>query len=186
MNEMVRTSAEEILEFWFSPEVKKLWFNATPELDELMLVQFLTTYQAAATGELDHWAGAPRSCLALLIVLDQFPLNMFRNTPAAFATEAQAQRICKEAVVKGLDKGLSKEQKAFMYLPLMHSESLRDQELSVSLFETAGMLDNLRWARHHRDIVKRFGRFPHRNAILGRESTMAENEYLASKEAYTG
>ncbi len=186
MNEESRVSAGDILEFWFSPEIKKLWFNATPEFDTLLRERFLATYQAAAAGELDHWAEAPRSCLALLIVLDQFPLNMFRNTPQAFATEAQAQRICKEAVVEGLDKGLSKEQKTFMYLPLMHSETLRDQELSVSLFEAAGMPENLKWARHHRDIVKRFGRFPHRNAVLGRESTLAENEYLASKEAYTG
>ncbi|MEW5757178.1 MAG: DUF924 family protein [Pseudomonadota bacterium] len=186
MNETMPVSAEEILEFWFAPEVKKRWFNATPEFDQLMLEQFLVTYQAAAAGELDHWVESPRSCLALLIVLDQFPLNMFRGTPQAFATETQAQRISKEAVVKGLDRGMSKEYKIFMYMPLMHSEDIRDQELSVSLFESAGLPDNLKWARHHRDIVKRFGRFPHRNAILGRESTMAEQAYLASKEAFSG
>ena len=122
----------------------------------------------------------------MVIILDQFPLNMFRGLAESFHGEAKAIEIAKYAIDQSFDDLLTDEQKAFLYLPLMHSENLVDQDLSVTLFEKAGLTENLRFAKHHREIVRRFGRFPHRNRILNRQSTEAELEYLASDEAFHG
>jgi len=176
----------DVLDFWFSERVRPLWFNSTPAFDRELTERFLTTYQAAAAGALDGWAATPEGALALVIVLDQFPLNMFRGRPESFATEAHARDVARRAIDNGFDQSLSGEQKGFLYLPFMHSEELRDQDRSVELYEKAGLEDSLRWARHHRELIRRFGRFPHRNAILGRESTPQEREYLASKDAFLG
>jgi uncharacterized protein (DUF924 family) len=168
----------QILEFWFSEDVKSLWFNATPEFDDQLRNDYECTWDRACAGVYDHWAQEPNSALALVIVLDQFPLNMFRADARQYSTEAHARRIAAEAIDAGLDQQLSEEQKAFLYLPFMHSESLEDQDRSVALYEQAGLDTNLRYAHHHRDLVQRFGRFPHRNDALGRESTAEEIEYL--------
>jgi uncharacterized protein (DUF924 family) len=176
----------EVLDFWFAEEVKPLWFRATPDFDAALRERFMATWQAAAAGELDHWADSPEGALALVIVLDQFPLNMFRGQPQSFATEARAREVVKRAIARGWDREFEGAQLAFLYMPLMHSEALADQERSVALFEAAGLTDNLRFARHHRDLIRRFGRFPHRNAILGRPNTEEEEAYLASKEAFLG
>lgn len=179
-------SYQEILDFWFADEVKPLWFRSTPEFDDALRERFVATWQAAAAGELDHWAESPGGSLALVIVLDQFPLNMFRGMPESFSTEARAREIAKATIDKGWDKQIDIARLVFLYLPLMHSEDLSDQDRSVALFEAAGLSDNLRFAKHHRELIRRFGRFPHRNAILGRESSGEELTYLASKEAFHG
>jgi len=119
-----------------------------------------------------------------VVLLDQMPLNMFRGQPESFSTEAQSREVAGRAIERGLDQSLPDNQKAFLYLPYMHSEALVDQDRSVELFERAGLRENLRWAKHHRGIVRRFGRFPHRNAILGRESTPDEIEWLASPDSF--
>ncbi len=179
-------SPDDVLGFWFDAAHERLWFRSAPEFDELIRQRFEPCWQDAAGGRLDRWAGNAAGALALVIVLDQFPLNMFRNQPKSFASEAKAIEVSRDAVGRGFDEGLHGPRKAFLYMPLMHSESLDDQELSVALFKAAGLDDNLRFARHHRDLIARFGRFPHRNRILGRTSSDEELAYLASKEAFTG
>lgn len=187
MNETATaTSYSDVLAFWFDAAHRALWFRSTPEFDELIGKRFGTLWEAARDGRLAHWADSPHGALALVIVLDQFPLNMFRNQARGFATEAAARKAADSAVERGFDRNMTDAEKAFLYLPFMHSESLADQDRSVALFEAAGLKDNLRWARHHRDIVRRFGRFPHRNAILGRPSTFEELAWLDSREGFNG
>lgn len=175
-----------VLEFWFSATTRPRWFNSTKAFDEEMTTRFLATWTAAKAGELGDWCDTPEGALAMVIVLDQFPLNMFRDQPESFSTEAASRDVAAAAIDRGLDAGMTDEQKAFLYMPFMHSESLADQDRSVELFEAAGLSDSLKWARHHREIVRRFGRFPHRNAVLGRESTPDELAYLNSDEAFLG
>lgn len=151
-----------------------------------MRQRFEPLWEAAVRGELDAWRGNPEGCLALAIILDQFPLNMFRGTAKSFSSERQAIAVAKQAIAHGFDQRIDPAQLAFLYMPLMHSEELTDQDLSVELFTAARLENNLRFAQHHRDIVRRFGRFPHRNAILGRPSTLQEIDYLNSKEAFKG
>lgn len=176
----------DILEFWYSEKMRPGWFASTPELDAQIRAQHEPLWRAAAEGKLDDWKNSPEGCLALVIVLDQLPLNMFRGEARSFATEQQAVAICKHAIARGYDRSITPDRLAFLYMPLMHSESLADQDLCVKLFEQAGLDANLRFARHHRELVRKFGRFPHRNAILGRASSREEIEYLASKEAFLG
>lgn len=175
-----------VLDFWFSAEVRPLWFRSTPEFDAAIRQRFEGTWQAARDGELAHWEVAARGALALVIVLDQFPLNMYRDEGLSFSTEALAREVARRAIDRGWDRELEEAGKAFLYLPFMHSENLADQERSVALYQAAGLEHNLRFARHHREIVRRFGRFPHRNAALGRDCTEEERAWLASKEAFHG
>jgi uncharacterized protein (DUF924 family) len=175
-----------IIEYWYADRIKSQWFNSTKELDQEIKNKFEPAWKDAIRGEYQHWREQAEGCLALAIIFDQFPLNMFRGEMESFSTEALAIKVAKEAIQKGFDKMLSKEQVVFLYMPLMHSENIDDQNLSVSLFEQAGLAENARFARHHRDIVQRFGRFPHRNSILQRESSAQELEYLNSKEAFKG
>lgn len=177
---------EDVLAFWFDARVRPRWFDSTPELDAEIRERFQALWERAARGELDDWARQVEGVLALAIVLDQLPLNMFRGDPRSFSTEAAAIRVAHEAVRDGLDRALAPERRVFLYMPLMHSENMADQDEAVRLFEASGLEDNLRFARHHRELVRRFGRFPHRNAILGRVSTPEELAYLASDEAFTG
>lgn len=180
------TTPGEILTFWRAAPMPEHWFNSTPAIDDGIRARYETLWRQAAQGELDDWQQTPEGCLALCIVLDQFPLNMFRGHPHCFSTEQQAVAISKHAVTQGFDRQLPHDLLAFLYMPLMHSENLADQDESVRLFEATGLAGNARFAHHHREIVRRFGRFPHRNAILGRESTPEELAYLHSKEAFTG
>ena len=177
---------QEILDFWYSEAVRVQWFSSTPELDAEIRQRFEPVWKKAARGELDHWKACPEGCLALVIVLDQFPLNMFRGEAISFSTEQIAVGVAQHAVDSGMDSQLPKEQLAFLYMPFMHSEKTVHQDISVKLFSDAGLEANTRFAHHHRDIVRRFGRFPHRNAILGRENTLEELEYLASDGAFRG
>lgn len=180
------TTAQTTIDFWFSPRVAKLWFNSTSAFDDELRGQFGGTYQAACRGELDAWEANAVGALALVILFDQIPLNIFREQPRSFATEARARQVAARAIARGFDTELSDPQKAFLYMPYMHSEYLADQDTSVELFTRAGLSNNLRYAHHHREIVRRFGRFPHRNAILGRESSAEEIAWLASKEGFKG
>ena len=177
---------QAIVDFWFSDAVKKLWFNSTPEFDASLRDQYQSIWKQAADGDLDHWMDTAEGCLALVILLDQFPLNMFRGEARCFSTEAKSRAVAQTAIDQGFDETLSMEQRAFLYMPFMHSEHLDDQKTALRLFDQPGLEGNLRFARHHHGIVEQFGRFPHRNEILGRESSAAEIEYLNSKEAFTG
>ena len=179
-------TADEVVEFWFSEPIRKQWFNAGEGLDEDIRQRFLPTWQAARDGQLTDWETSAHGALALIIVLDQLPLNMFRSQPESFSTEAASRQVADKAIAAGLDQQLSSEHQAMLYLPYMHSESLTHQHRAIELFNAAGLTDNAKWANHHRTIVERFGRFPHRNAILGRDSSADEIEWLASADAFTG
>ncbi len=173
-----------MLTFWFSERVRPQWFDAASALDTEIREGFRATWRAAIAGRLTAWEETPAGALALTIVLDQFPLNMFRGTAQAFAGESAARAVAARAIERGFDAGLEDAGKAFLYLPYMHSERMADQERSVALFEAAGLKSNLKWACHHREVVRRFGRFPHRNAVLGRASTPEEVVWLESPEGY--
>jgi len=177
-------TADDILEFWFSEESQARWFDSTPEYDRLVKERFEGAWQQARSGELADWEETAVGALALVIVLDQMPLNMFRDQPESFSTEEQSRQVARRAIGNGFDIELADEYMAFFYLPFMHSESLADQDRAVMLFETAGLENNLKWARSHREIIRRFGRFPHRNKILGRESTAEEVEWLNLPEGF--
>ncbi len=177
---------QSIVDFWFSDAVSKLWFKSTPEFDHRLRDEYENRWRQARDGELDGWRDSAVGCLALVILLDQFPLNMFRGDARSYSTEAASREVARHALEHGFDRELEGKQRAFLYMPFMHSETLEDQELALRLFDQPGLEDNLRFARHHHDIIKRFGRFPHRNDALGRASTPAENEYLGSKQAFTG
>ncbi len=181
-----RITPQHILDFWYSKEMQGRWFSSTPALDDNIRSQFESLWRKAAAGEIDGWKETPGGCLALAIVLDQFPLNMFRGKAESFKTEQQAVETAKHAIDKGFDQRLPSEHLAFLYMPLMHSENLADQDLSVRLFAAAKLESNLRFAQHHRELIRKYGRFPHRNRILGRQSTPEEIEYLASREAFLG
>lgn len=183
---MAISNSDELLAFWFSDHVKPMWFNSTPEFDDELRDKYLDTYQAALKGDLTDWENSPKGALALVICLDQFPLNMFRGKAEGFEGEAPSIQVAERAIENGFDQELDGAQKAFLYLPFMHSENLVHQDRSVELFSKAGLKDNLHWAKHHREIVRRFGRFPHRNTVLGRESTPEEVAYLQSEEAFHG
>jgi uncharacterized protein (DUF924 family) len=182
----VITTPADVVNFWFSERVRPLRFRSTPAFDQEILNTYLSLWHAAVDHQLDHWLATPEGALALVIVLDQFPLHMFRGEARSFASEQQARECADFAIQSGFDQQLSDEQKAFLYLPFMHSESLADQDRAVYLYEAAGLTDNLRWAKHHRDIIRRFSRFPHRNSLLGRISSPDEIDYLNSKEGFYG
>lgn len=177
---------DSILDFWFAARVRPLWFKSTPEFDTEVGQRFEAHWQAAQRGELGAWEDSASGALALVIVLDQFPLNMYRGRPESFATEAAARDVARRAIARGFDRALDNGRRGFLYLPFMHSEQLSDQDYSLQLFAQPGLEDALKWARHHRDIVQRFGRFPHRNALLGRTSSAAELAYLESEAAFRG
>lgn len=183
---MAIVMADDILTMWFSERVQPLWFNATPAFDAELREHYTDTCRAALVGELSAWEMTPQGVLALVICLDQLPLNMYRGRPESFAGVVSARQVADTAIERGFDRRLDDSGKVFLFMPFMHSESLADQDYSVALFAAAGLADNLRWTEHHRDIVRRFGRFPHRNAILGRESTPAERVYLQSGEGFQG
>ena len=172
------TTPDDVLNFWFSERVKPLWFKKSLEFDREIKQRFLDIYQLAKTGALADWRHSSKDILALIIVLDQFPRNMFRNTPQAFATDDRAVELTKYALNNNYQQKRSPEERAFLYMPLMHSENEQDQKKCVELFTKLGRKDNLKFAIKHREIIDRFGRFPHRNEILGRESTDREKEFL--------
>ncbi|MFT4608097.1 MAG: hypothetical protein ACI8ZV_001786 [Chitinophagales bacterium] len=175
-----------LVDFWFSEESSRYWFNSTREFDQQLLAEYGTYWQQAKQGGLDHWRESALGSLALVILLDQIPLNIFRGKLDSFSTEAQSIEVARAAIDNGFDAELTAQQKSFLYMPFMHSENLQDQALALELFDQPGLEGNLKFSKHHYGIVERFGRFPHRNEILGRVSSQAETEYLNSKEAFTG
>ena len=183
------SEADEVLDFWFGREdepgygeFRDAWFRKDEGFDEEVRERFGTLYERAASGELDGWRDDARSCLALVICLDQFPRNMFRGRRETYRTDPVALMAADRAIERGFDHKVDPAFRRFFYLPFMHSESLRLQERSVALNEALGDEDSIKWARHHHDIVARFGRFPHRNAILGRETTPEEARFLEESE----
>jgi len=177
---------EDIIQFWYSEPMNKFWFKSTPDIDALISEKYEALWRYGLKGKLDTWKDSAQACLALILLFDQFPLNMFRGKPESFATEARSIDLALYSIKQAYDKEVPRSQLSFMYMPLMHSESMQHQNLSVEMFEKAGLKDNLRFAKHHRSIIEQFGRFPHRNAILGRESTPAEIDYLNSERAFKG
>ncbi|HXF88732.1 MAG TPA: DUF924 family protein [Xanthobacteraceae bacterium] len=168
---------DEVLAFWRAAGPAK-WFEKDPAFDADIASRFLSTYEAAAAGALAAWEAEPESALALLIVLDQFPRNMFRGNPRTYAADALARAIADRAIARGFDRHFAMPERNFFYLPFSHSENLADQERCVTLCRATGDAEALKWAEIHADIIRRFGRFPHRNAVLGRATTPAEQEFL--------
>jgi len=167
----------DVVIFWVNAG-PKAWFSKSEALDSEIRQRFETMHHAAARGELDGWADTPEGALALLLLLDQFPRNMFRGSPHAFATDPLARRAARDAVDRGFDARVDPELRQFFYLPFEHSERLEDQEHGVTLCTASGDADLVKWANIHRDIIARFGRFPHRNASLGRTTTEDEQAFL--------
>ncbi len=186
MADFFAMTPHDIILYWYSEPVNKQWFSASPGLDAEIQRKFFDLWSAAANGGLDHWMDSAEGCLALCIILDQLPLNMFRGQAKSFATEAQAIDVSKHALKQGFDKQMSTERLQFLFMPLMHSENLADQRLSVQLFTAAKLQDNIRFAQHHCALIEKYHRFPHRNAILGRQNTAQETAYLNSKQAFKG
>lgn len=171
-------ASSTIIEFWFDAQNKVLWFSKNPEFDNLIKTKFLHFYEQALLGKLDHWKESPEGILALIIVFDQFPRNIFRNTAKSFATDERALNLAKPAIENSIDKKLvSDEYRHFLYMPFMHSEVLSDQEKSLQLFK------HNEYAQRHYDIIRRFGRFPHRNNLLNRISTAEELEFLKQPDS---
>lgn len=171
---------DRVLSFWFGvePRYRPEWFMVDPAFDEAIRDAFLADYEQAAAGGHDGLGATALGSLTLCILLDQFPRNLFRGTPRAYATDPQALRIAKAAIARGQDQSLTRLQRIFIYLPLEHSEDLADQEQCVTLCAALDDANTLDSAVRHRDIIARFGHFPHRNAILGRESSPEEIEFL--------
>jgi len=168
--------AGEVLHFWFD-EHPKDWFVKKASLDAEIRRRFRALHQEAAAGTLDGWLDDARACLARVILLDQFPRNMFRGEAGAFATDALARDAARRILARGWHERMTQAEQLFAYLPFEHSESLEDQHLSCELMKDFDA-EQYRYALRHREIIDRFGRFPHRNAILGRQSTPAEIEFL--------
>ncbi len=169
---------QEVLSFWFNENNKAFWFNKSVAFDEEIKKNFLNTYELASKSACFKWRTHPQGRLAEIIVLDQFPRNMFRNSSRAFATDPLALALSQEAVDRGIDKELKTEEKSFLYMPYMHSEALNVHDEAIKLFSQAGLEHNLEYEILHKKIIERFGRYPHRNEVLGRSSTPEEIEYL--------
>lgn len=194
---MLPADAKKVLDFWFgdlgeagrvTPACSRLWFGKDEAVDQELAARFGRIVEAAVVGDLEPWADSPLGMLALILVCDQLPRNIFRDTPRAFALDSKALQLAKQGIDQGKDVSLGIAQRAFFYLPFEHAEDLAMQDLSVELFAklngdggetharaTASFLD---YAEQHRVIIARFGRFPHRNRILGREPTSEEMDFL--------
>ncbi|MBP7651722.1 MAG: DUF924 family protein [Phenylobacterium sp.] len=167
----------DITGFWRTAGPKR-WFAKNPNFDAAIQLKFEPVHYMAALGRHDKWMETAEGSLALLILLDQFPRNLWRNTGHAFATDGKARLIARHAVAAGQDLEIEPLLRPFVYLPFEHSEDMADQDESLRLFTALGDPDTLRYAELHRDIIQRFGRFPHRNACLGRTTTAQEQEFL--------
>jgi uncharacterized protein (DUF924 family) len=178
------STPDEVVAFWREAGPDR-WFEPDDAFDAACRERFLLTHEAAARGDLNEWELSPDGALALVLLLDQFPRNMFRGTRRVYRTDPAAVDAADRAIEKGFDREVDPALRRFLYLPFMHSEELRDQERSVTLNEATGEAEPIKWARRHRDIVARFGRFPHRNALLGRESTEEEKRFL-QESAFAG
>lgn len=175
---------DEVLAFWFGELAPQDWFSVSPDTDAAIGQRFTGLHHALAAGLDAEAVDDARTALAAIIVLDQFPRNIHRGSMQAFATDDLALRIARRAVDRRLDDALEPQEKQFLYMPFMHSEVVADQERGVDLFRTLGNEDALKYAIEHRDIIARFGRFPHRNRALGRQSTPEEMAFLETHPGY--
>jgi uncharacterized protein (DUF924 family) len=179
---------DEILDFWFAlsgpgkeaeyAQRRKVWFAKNLSFDQAIRTRFQTDYELAAAGKLMNWQETAQGCLALILLLDQFPRNMFRGEAPSFATDAQALATAQYAIAQGFDQELPPIQRMFIYLPFEHSEHLEHQNQAVKGMQALLIEDVTDYARKHQAVIERFGRFPHRNKILGRTNTPAEEEFL--------
>lgn len=177
--------AKDILTFWFGTAElqadigkREIWFKSTPEFDSELIDRFSDIHERAAAGEFHHFRETPDECLALVISLDQFPRNIYRGSGKAFHTDEKACALSHHALSHGYDDAISLEPRKFFYLPLVHSENLDDQEIAVEKYKSFDDEKSLASSIGHRDAIKQFGRFPHRNKVLGRTNTPEEEEYL--------
>jgi uncharacterized protein (DUF924 family) len=179
-----QSASDEVLSFWFGPGRAAQWFVSDPAFDRLVEAHLAHHLAAATARDYDGWRHSAGGCLALCILLDQVPRNLYRGSPRAYAHDEAARAVTRHAVAQGFDRDLPQEQRLFLYLPLEHSEALADQRDCVDLI---GRLDaNPNWrpaALRHRDIIARFGRFPHRNAALGRQTTAEETVFLTEPDS---
>ena len=174
-----------VLAFWFgAPDAdgafpfRKIWFEKSAAFDAQIVDQFKPDYERAARRDLDPPMASAEGCLALVILLDQFPRNMFRGDARSYATDEKARHVAQHALAQGFDGALQTYQRLFLYLPYEHSEDLADQVRYTTLAQSLGDPDRMKFAHRHREIIERFGRFPHRNAVLGRDSTPRELAFL--------
>lgn len=168
---------EDVVDFWASLGREK-WFAKDDSVDRTIAERFAAAHEDAARGRLDTWEATPQGRLALLLLLDQFSRNLFRDDPRAFANDTRARDIARAALAAGADREIPAELRSFFYLPFMHSEAIGDQVLCVRLCHPLGSDDTLHYAKLHERIIRRFGRFPQRNAVLGRHTTPAERRFL--------
>ena len=184
-------SIRDILDFWFLPlgdpghgAKRELWWKSTPELDAEIRQRFAAAFDSAVAGEFDHWAPSPDGALALILLCDQFSRNMHRRTARAFAGDEKALAIARLALARSYPLAFPIPMRMFFYMPFGHSEALADQELACALFSTFDDAQGMKAALEHLDVIARFGRFPHRNEVLGRASTAEEIEYLKQANRY--
>jgi len=196
------SNAERVLQAWFGPLVdgfataayRRRWFAPDPVIDQTIRAEFADLLRCAARGELTSWQAAPRDCLAYIVLTDQFSRQIHRGSAQAFATDPLALAAARNGIARGLDTSLGADERSFFYMPFEHSEAAADQDTAVQLFRAlcdsvpAAQRDTfertLRFAEQHRDIITRFGRFPHRNAVLGRDSSVAERDYLKNARRF--
>ncbi len=181
----MKDSQREVLDFWFVETAPVQWFQKNTVFDDMIRDRFLPLYDMAKGGFCDGWTRDADGCLALCLILDQFPRNMFRADPKSFETDAKALSIARDAISKGFDQVLAPVKRRFLYLPFEHSEKLEDQKESVALYENMKDEDPLgyEYALRHFRVIEKFGRFPHRNAVLGRANTDEERDYLSHPDA---
>ena len=184
-------SIRDILDFWFLPldhpdygKAREVWWTGSPELDTEIRSRFGALVDKAVVGELDHWRQSPDGALALTLLCDQFTRNIHRRTARAFSGDAKARETVRIALARGYPAAYSNDMRLFFYMPFQHSEDLGDQDFCCTLFATLANPDNDKYAVEHRDIVARFGRFPHRNEVLGRADTPEEAEYLKTAKRF--
>ncbi len=168
----------DVLDYWFGHLEPRHWFAPNPDVDDEIRDRFEPLWYSQKSEQAMFFLTDPRAALAAVILFDQFPRNMFRDSPDSFATDRLALSISEGMIEAGFDNALSSEQRAFAYMPYMHSERMVDQDRSVELFDMLGRKGQVEFAILHRDVIRRFGRFPHRNAVYGRESTAEELEFL--------
>ena len=179
MNTDIICAPGEVYDFWFVRCSREQWFNSTAELDEEIRARFRATHLSLARSVTEEWRSSPENMLAAVIVLAQFPRNIYRGTPLAFSTDGLALREAKMALAAGADQAVESIRRAFFYMPFEHAEDLVEQDRSVVLFTALGDEEFRDYAVRHRDVIATYGRFPHRNAIVGRQSSDAELAYLA-------
>ena len=170
---------QQVLDFWFEEIEPVMRWKKDDAFDALLVERFSETHTRACRCELFEWRGSPQGRLAEIIVLDQFSRNMFRDSALAFANDVQALTLAQEAIACGADEGLTQEQRSFLYMPFLHSESLQVHEVAAELFHKNGIGSNLDFELRHKKIIETFGRYPHRNKVLGRQSTAEELEFLS-------